>query len=1021
MKNLLFAVLLLLVCTFSVTAQSFSVKGKVLDIEGVPIPGATVIQKGTTNGTITNLEGVFDIQLKTTDDVLLISFVGMESKEVVVGTQTKLTITLESDIIGLEEVVAIGYGTTTKKDLTGAVSNIRLENSPISNVPNVNALHAIKGAMPGINVGGVTSAGGSPSLSIRGQNSIKASNEPLLVVDGVIFNGSFSELNSFDIASVDVLKDASSAAVYGSQAANGVIIITTKRGKSKKPAINFNSYFGIQDWTNRPDMFKGEEFIKWKRDVAILNGASGTDLELDQILQPKEYEAYQSGHTINWFDEITQTSTIQNYQLSISGVTEKTNYYVSGNYLKQNGIIVGDNFEKYSMVTKLENNITDWLTFGVNLYSTFRDYSGNPANFYIATYAGPYGYKYVNFPGYEKWLEKYPQTTTSVSNPLWDTRIHNVDKRTNYRGLSYARIKIPWMKGVTYDFNYSIHKYENEKEEFKDEKYFINTLKEEELLDQTKFLNQAEGSREINTKNSWLFNHILNFNRTFGKHRVDATLMAERQKATWKYLMFSGRDFSEAGTTVLGVNKLELSASDKRSGNTGTTELMQLAYMGRVNYVYDGRYHASFSVRRDGYSAFSEGLKLGTFKAGALAWTLSEETFFQEKVEFVEYLKLRLSYGENGNPSIDSYGTFPSISNSSYVFGETTAKTAYQSSLANKELEWEKTTAFNVGLDFSIFKDRVSGSIDMYKSNTTKLLLERNIPVMTGYSRILDNMGEIENRGIELSLNSLNIDNNDFTWKSGISFWLNRNEVVGLYGIDADGDGIEDDDISNRWFIGKSLGAVYDYTFDGIVQTEDTEYQSTYNAKPGDVKFKDISGPDGEPDGKITPDDRSIIGYSKPNYTINLSNTLKYKNFELFFDFHYVAGGGKNNYYISTNQKGLNPGRLMPGIANWLDQPYWMPDRQSNDFPRPTYSNPYGYGFYQTHEFLRLQNLTLSYTFDSGFLEDLKISRLKLYFSGKNLLTLSKWTGLDAETATQIGNNTLPGLRIYTFGLDLSF
>ncbi len=997
---------------------NLKISGKVTDSSDDPLPGVTVIIKGTTNGTVTNADGVYSISNVPEDAILLFSFVGMKTQEITVAGKVSIDVVMTEDYIGIDEVVAIGYGVQKKSDLTGAVSTIKIENSLISNVPNVNALQTIKGNVPGINIGEPTSAGGSPSLIIRGQNSIKASNSPLLVVDGVIFNGSFSDLNPDDIAAIDILRDASASAVYGSRAANGVILVTTKRGKTGKPMFNFNAYYGVQDWTNRPDMMKGEEFITWKRDVAILNGASGSDTELSQILNPKEYEAYQSGHTIDWLNEVTQFAPIQNYQLSISGATDKTNYYISGNYLNQTGIIVGDDYKKYSLKVKFENEITDWMKIGINLNTSYNDYSGVPADIYMATYCGPYGYKYVTIPGYDDRLERYPQTTTSVYNPLWQTQQHHVDRRNNYWALGFAEIKIPWVKGLKYNFNYSIDKYEKETELFQDENYFINTLLISDLGDPSKYLSKPNGYRAINTKNNWLLNHILSYSHSFGNNKIDATLMAERQKGTSKYLKFAGRNFSEVGTTVLGVNNLELSSI--MSGETELSELMQTAYMGRINYVNRGRYHASFSIRKDGYSAFSEGHKYGLFSAMALAWTVSEESFMKE-FDSLDYLKLRLSYGENGNPSIDPYGTFPSISNSYYIFGETTAKTSYQSSLGNKDLEWEKTTALNVGVDFSILRNIISGNIDLYKSRTTNLLLERSIPITTGYSSILDNIGEIENKGIEIALNSINIKNQDFSWKSSLAFWLNRNKVISLYGIDADGDGIEDDDISNSWFIGKSLGAIYDYTFDGIVQSEDTEYQNAYNAIPGDVRFKDISGPDGIPDGKITTDDRSIIGYEKPNYTLNLSNTFKYKNFELYFDFHYISGGGKNNYYMASNPKGLDPGYLMPGIANWLDKPYWMPEKQNNRFPRPTYSNPYDYGFYQNHSFLRLQNLTFGYTFDHSLLEDLNVDVLKVYFSGKNLLTFSDWIGLDPESATQIGNYTLPGLKIFTVGVNLTF
>ncbi|WP_051209834.1 SusC/RagA family TonB-linked outer membrane protein [Gelidibacter mesophilus] len=1005
--------------TAFVNAQNITVTGTVTYDGSEPILGVNIIEKNTSNGVVSDFDGKFTISVNNPNATLVFSFVGLKSKELTLEGQTQVDVILEEDASRLDEIVVIGYGTSTRRDLTGSVGSINIENSPIANIANVNALDAMKGKVAGLNIGNVTSAGGQPSIQIRGQNSLSAGNSPLLVVDGLIYDGGFSTINPNDISTIDVLKDASAAAVYGSRSANGVVIITTKRGKSGKPQINVSTYSGIQNWTNKPDMMNAEQALQFRQDVYRSGGTTGSDLDFSRILGQKEYQAYQEGHSVDWFDEVTRAASIQSLQLSVSGAGDNVNYYVSGNLLDQTGIVKGDDFSKRSVLMKLDTDVSKWLKIGTSLNADIRDYSGNSADLYTATYMSPFGYKNVQELGFENWMEKYPGGITTWSNPLSATQNYNLDKRYTYRGTVFAEVKIPWIDGLKYRFNYSANRYHGESEGFTDEKYYVNTLKIEELNNPGKYLKNANGYKNNSTEDSYLFNNILSYNKTlFNDHNINATLMSERQERVSKYSNLSASDFEEVGSTALGVNSLELGNSEKRNVNTGYSKLTQLAYLFRLNYNYKNKYYGTFSYRRDGYSGFAPGNKFGDFKAFGLAWTLSEESFIKDNIKFIDNLKLRLSYGENGNPSIGSYGTLPNVGNSSYVFGDQTVNTAYQSNLSNQNLKWEQTNATNLGLDFSILKDRISGSVEVYDSKTTNLLMTRRLPIMTGYGSILANIGEINNKGLEISLTTVNIKNQDFTWETNFTYWKNKNKIVSLYGIDADGDGVEDDDLSNGWFIGKSLGAIYDYTFDGIVQTEDTEYQQTYSARPGDVKFKDISGPDGVPDGRITSDDRSIIGYSKPNFSLNMANTFTYKNLNLYFNFNYVDGG--NNHYLAGNTKGLM-GALVPNASKWLNLPYWTPERQGNTYPRPDYSNTYGYGFYQSHSFLRLQDVTLGYTFDKDWIEKSNIGNLKVYISGKNLLTISDWIGWDPESATQIGEYSLPGLSSLTLGIDLTF
>lgn len=814
-----------LLCTVSVCiAQNVrQVTGKVVD-KIDPLAGVNIVNLNEKNlGTVTDAKGHYSIRAAK-GDRLQFSYIGMVTKEVL-ADKSVINITLSENTLLLDEVVAIGYGTSTKKDLTGAVASIKLEDSPITTMPTVNLLESLKGNLPGVDIGMASSAGGEPSLNIRGQNSISASNAPLLVVDGII-GGSFSGLNPQDIATIDVLKDASSAAVYGSRAANGVIIVTTKRGKTGKPSVNFNMYYGIQSWTRRPKLMNGEKYNQFRKDQKIADGGSGVDLNVEYLLLPKEFEAYQAGSEIDWLDEITQYAPTQNYQLSVSGANEKINYYVSANYLNQKGITIGDDYSRASFLAKMDVNLSEWIKIGANLSGNTQDYSGIAATSYSATYISPWGFRNSTFAGYEDWMEVFPGGNTSWANPLRDTQ--NVDDkniRNNFSGKAFMEVRLPWIEGLSWRVNANYNLSQTQEARFYHENYYVETLKESEIQNPSQFLKDANGYSKNSNGNSWLLNQILNYNKTIGEHRFDVTFMSERQRSKSDGSNATARDFKEAGTTVLGYNSLELGASDKRGIDTWNTQSSSLAYLGRINYVWKDRYHASLSFRRDGFSAFAEGFKYGNFKSAALAWTASEEDFMEN--DLLNYLKLRFSYGENGNPSIGSYATYPKVATGQYIFGETYVKSLYQSSLANRALGWEKTNAFNIGADFGLFTNRLTGNVEYYNSVTTDLLITRRLPSTSGYTTIFDNMGKVANWGLEIGLHSVNIETKDFQWGTDVSFWMNRNKIKSLYGIDSNKDGKEDDDISNSWFIGKSLGAIYDYTFDGIVQESDVEYQKT--------------------------------------------------------------------------------------------------------------------------------------------------------------------------------------------------
>ncbi len=1003
-------------------AQTVTVTGHIYDVsDKYPLAGTTVIVQGTKNVVVSDMEGNFTLTAPS-NATLEFRYLGYEVLVEPLNGRTKLDIGLRIAENTLDEVVAIGYGSAKKRDLTGAVGSIKLEDSPRALLPNTNAFDALKGQIPGFDVGTATGAGGNPGITIRGQNTLNTQSgaqNPLVVVDGVIFLGSLNEINPSDISSIDVLKDASSSAVYGSQASNGIILITTKRGKTEKPVINLSASTGFQTYTTKADMLGPEDFLQMRRDLRTMNGASPADLELKNLLTSYEYSAYEQNSVYDWFDEATRVAPLQDYNLSVSGAGDRVNYYVSGQFLNQTGVLVGDQFKRINLTSKIESKLTDWLKVGVTLSVTSKNNDGKEADLRNATNSTPYSFKTVQFPDFLGQMERSPQGQVTTINPLWQTQEYNKDRNQNYRSIFMARIDVPWVKGLSYTFNYSLNRWEGHQERFYDERYYMNTLDINDLRDQTKYLVNANGYKEHVTRTDWYVNNIINYNHTFAKkHAVDLTLMSERSEVVQTSSKLSARDFSEIGTTALGVDALELGNSANRGVESGKFREARLAYLARVNYVYDKKYLITASIRQDGYSGYSPGYQYGTFSSLAGAWTISEESFFESLKSTIDFLKVRASYGQNGNSNVDPYTSFPSMSSSLYLFGNTPAKTQFVNKLVNKAFQWESTGAFNFGLDFGILKQRLSGSVNYYSSITNDLLINRAIPIMNGFANVMSNIGQLENKGFEFQLNSVNIKNHDFSWNSTLNFWLNRNKLVSYGGLDMNGDGKEDDNIANNWFIGKSLGANYTYIFDGIIQNDDAEYMAIYGGNPGDVKFKDLNG-----DGKIdATNDRTVVGYEKPNFTMNLSNTLNYKNFQLYFALHWLSGGGNNNYGLANNMYAYLPSTFGGGgSSNWLDKPYWMPNRPSNEIPRPNYSNPLGYQFPHNYDFLRLQDVSLSYTFDKKWLSKTPLEDLRLNISGKNLLTFTGWEGQDPESKTQFASTSFPVMKSIVFSLDVKF
>ena len=969
--------------------EQITVSGTVTSMEdNEPLPGVSIIIKGTTVGTTTDLDGKYSINA-TEDDVLQFSYIGFISQEIPITNQSQINVQLTADLEQLEEVVVVGYGTSAKKDVTGAIISVDFEDANIA--PNTSIMQAIQGKVPGINIGAVSDAGQSPSISIRGQNSLSASNSPLIVVDGVIYSGSILDFSATDIKNIDFLKDASAAAVYGSRAANGVVLITTKSGKTikGKPDITFNMYTGVQEAANLLDLMNGEQYIQKTLDFREASGQDANPDDIVNYLQPLEVDNYLNGTEVDWYDLLLRTAPISNYELGISGRTDKTNYYFSGTYTDQEGIIVGDDFKRTTLRANFSNEITDWLTVGFNTSYSHRDYSGNSVAFGNSVLSSPYGTIYqVDNPSE---YELFPFTDQLIANPLLSALPENVNVQDNLFGVLNIDIKLP-IDGLTFKHSYSRNLY------FSRQSSFNNVT--------TGGINaNGQANKSNDFRDNWLMNNILDYSNSFGDHKIGATVVYTRD-----YQSFESTDANATGFSnpLLGFDALEL--GEIQTVNSGANDNSSEGFMTRINYGYNNKYLLTGTFRRDGFSGFAANHKYANFYSVSGAWVISEENFMSE-VSWIDFLKLRLSYGENGNQGLGSYSSLATIGTSQYVFGDgsSTSIGIQTNSIANPDLKWETTKSTNFGINFDFFGGRLSGDLDIYKSKTNDLLVQRSLLRYTGYNTIWTNLGEIQNKGIEIFLNSVNITAGDFRWESGITFSLNRNKIIELYGEDADGDGVEDDDISRGWFIGESLGSIYNFVIGDVYQVDDNDIPTSF--RPGDFEIIDTDGVEG-----ITNDDRTIYGNSNPNYRFGITNTLSYKNLVLTAFINSIQGG--NDYWYMEDNRMLNPNAYFPDRANMINIPYWTPNNRSNEYPRIDYSPAYRHRFDQSRSFIRLQDVTIAYNMSNlGFSKKLKLNKLRVYASGKNLVTLTNWTGYDPELGTTLSGK--PIMRSYILGIEI--
>lgn len=968
--------------------STFMLTGTVKDSAGEPIIGANVIIVGNPQGTTTNLDGEFTLPASINSKIK-ITYVGYAPQEFVVKDANPVTITLQESNLTLEDVVVVGYGTQKKADLTGAV--VRADLNSFKHAPNSNVLQSLQGVVPGLNLGIATSAGGSPSMSIRGNNTLNGNSDVLIVLDGIIYTSSLSSINPDDIESIDILKDASSTAVYGAQAANGVILITTKKGSTGKPLISFTTNYTISNPTHnyRPmnrdeymdemhafyykDAFMGPDYTKPNPDFDVVSKLPDSALR----------DGYAAGNDYSWWDEGTQKGHLWETRLSISGGSNQSDYYISYSHTDQAGFIKNDNFIRNTIRMNINTHLASWWTVGVQAFGSFVNQDGAEPDLGTLIHQSPLITPYDD----NGKIKPFPFNTLD-QNPFMGSDINDYERHNYFSGLATTQIQFP-LKGLSYRLNYGINYHVDKYNRANEYGYNL----------------QGEAYKNFSDSYDYTLDNILSYSNTFGIHKVDATLLYGASERKYSATQAKSQGFTRL---TLGFNSLEQGTNQYASSDAWHESLNY--QMARLSYRLMNKYLLTATVRRDGFSAFASNHKYATFPSVSLGWIISDEDFF--KVPCINYLKVRGGYGISGNQTSRYKSQSRVLSELHYIFGDGGTPVIGQemSALGNNDLRWEKSKGYNLGLDFALFHQRLTGSIEFYNTTTKDLLYDVVIPNITGFSSISSNIGQLRNRGFELSLTSQNIVNKDFTWTSTLAFSTNSNKIVTLTGEDNDGDGVEDNNIASNLFIGHSIGTVYGYKVDGIYQIGDEDIPEGFN--PGNYRIIDTND-----DGKISPDDRIILGKTEPAFRTSLMNNFRYKNISLSFLINAVQGG--KNGYLGSNSSSLirDDNNMRWNHLNAYD--YWSPSNPNATFARSDKSPRITPTVYEDRSFVRLQDVQLSYSFPKALLSKCYLQSLEVFFSAKNLVTLTKWHGWDPEANSTYWGR--PVMRSFSFGLSVTY
>ena len=999
--------LFLLLLLFSATAfgQNITVKGTVRDASKATLPGVNILVQGTKTGTITDLDGNYSISVSP-QGKLIFSFVGCKAQTIEVNGKTSIDVVLEEDAKTMDEIVVVGYGTAKKSDVTGAVSSVN--SKTLKEVPVTNVAQSMQGRVAGVQIDQTsTRPGDATQIRIRGTRSLSASNEPLIIVDGIPFMGTFNDINPGDIKSVNILKDASATAIYGSRGANGVILITTNRGDVNKLTLKYSGYTGVGKVIKEYSVFNAAEFLKMKNQPGNKSFP----------LLSQETAGQAAGVDTDWQSLMYQTAKIQSHDISVSGGNDKFSGNTGIGYYDETAVLPGQSYTRITGRIVLDAKLTDWFKMGLSTQNAFSIRHGESANNMFNMLANSPLVAPYDANGNIVLQPHYPREDSysplfDKDSKLWDQQ----RKRFSTLNSTYAEIK--FMPELKYRLNVGMNYSHDDYGDFYSSK---SSFKAGGL---------SSASTSATTTYNYAIENLLYYDKTVGKHTIGVTLMQSAEKQQYTYNSVSGENMTadEMQFYNLGMAKNGVGVN---ANAQSYYEKALLSYMGRVNYSFDSRYILTATFRSDGSSVLSEGHKWHTYPALAFAWNAKNESFLKN-VSVLSTLKARLGYGQTSNQAIDPYSTLGAMSQTKYNFGTSYEYGYNLSTLPNKAVGWEYTTAYNAGLEWGVFNDRISGSVELYLQKTSDVLVKKALLPSSGVSgNILANVGETENKGVEISIHSENFmpkKDGDFSWSTDLNVGINRNKIVKL------SSGVNQD-INNGWFVGQPINVIYDYTKLGIWQTDEAAEAKKYNCEPGDIKIKDLNG-----DGKIdATNDRSVIKTFEPNFVFGFTNRFAYKDFDLSV----VTYGQVGGTLVSTIHQGQSYLNRLDGRRNNLNVNYWTTDNPTNDYPRinsntqATYNSTLGYF---DASYWKIKTIALGYNVPNRLTKKWNISGLRVYASCNNVATLfspyMKAGGLDPQPTNYfsqengggsqqtrqlvVGLNT-PPTRQFIFGVDFKF
>jgi TonB-linked SusC/RagA family outer membrane protein len=1027
LKRKAFVSLCLLCCSLLITAavhaqETVNIKGTIRTEIGDPLSGVSVIVKGTSNGVTTNADGVFEIKAPV-NSILSISMVGYANKEIKVGKtgQTDLSITLSSDKLEMDKVVVVGYGARRKSDITGSI--VSISEQSIKDVPSSNLASAIQGQGAGIDVqrsGGNSKPGAAPNILIRGTRSLGASNNPLIVVDGIPFNGNINDLNQDDVASVEILKDGSSTAIYGSRGANGVILITTKRGKTGKAVFSYSGYVGSSRLTRKFPMMNAAEFTdlkKWANITKDPTKYTGLDDPLfltNGVFDPAEVEGIKMGRNTDWQDLIYKTGIITDHQLSVAGGTDQTQYAISGGYFNQTGIYHGQSFERYTVKLSIDQQLGKRFKVGLNSLNTYSVRKGESAN--------PMGQALRASPLVSPWdsagnlINDYvPGSANQVWNPLADIIPGAaIENRKRLGTFTTLYLEANLFKGLKYRFNAGA--------EIRSDIYGnFYSAKTSYRVNQ----GGSGSSNRTNLSNNYTLENLLIYDATIAsRHKINFTGLYSLQEVSTQQNQF---DNTNVLADYLAYFNPTYASNLKGQGSSSKADI--LSYMGRVNYGFDDKYLLTLTLRADGSSRLAEGNKWHSFPSAAFAWNVSREDFMQN-LTAISNLKFRASYGSVGQQSINAYQTLGQLNGLVYNYGGNMVTGAYLSSTVNPSLTWEYTKTANLGIDFGLLNNRITGSIEVYKAFTNSLLLPQTLPPTTGIPNpVIANVGKTENKGIEVHINTTNIQaqsRKDFSWTSDFNFFMNRGKITELSG------GVKKDP-ANGWFVGQPLDVYYDYKRSGIWQntSEDSAAAKALGLSVtgtasviGTICVADISGPDGKPDGKIDATyDRIIVGTSQPKWEGGTTQRFGFRGFDLT-----VVAFARWGYTMNSSLYGGGFANTYQGTYNNVKTNYWTPFNNEPNNPKPdaNATNPLNRSVlsYFDGSFVKIRSISLGYNLNPSLIKAMKAKSFRVYATASDPFILfspyRRAGGIDPEGTGTVGPDTPPTWSLI-FGVNMSF